>query len=227
MPRHLQLALHLIIGGLLVVALRLSLAPAEVRPGSPQFDELSTETPTVTETLTVTTTASRTTTPTRTVTPTQTTTPSVYFPNLLKGVTPQPSFTFTPTRTPTRTPTATPIACLSQEREPNNRISQADSLPPACSTVRGSLPTGDDDDLFRILIGLNGRLVVDLRDLPSNAEFDLYVYNQDIVEVGHSLNNGRTPEHIEAPVSPGTYYLRVTSDSGHSSQQYTLTWIRQ
>ncbi len=88
----------------------------------------------------------------------------------------------------------------------------------------GKLTPGDDDDFYWIEVGQAGTLVVDLWDIPSGTDYDLWVYDKDKQKIAQSRKSGTKPEHIEYPVYPGKYYLRVDPYSGRSYQNYRLRW---
>jgi hypothetical protein len=116
--------------------------------------------------------------------------------------------------------------CLTAEKEPNNTASDADSNPPLCpdAALAGTLPSGDDNDVYRIEVAQAGTLVADLWDIPPGTDYDLFVYDKDRQKIGESREFGTEPEHIEVSVEPGKYYLRVNPYAGRSDQNYHLRW---
>ncbi len=156
-------------------------------------------------------------------------------------VSPTPSRTAPPSRTATATPTrtpspsavpgsATPLACLVEEREPNNAILEALDQPPLCPGPPGSgaLPVGDDSDYFRVQLEAPGLIVADLGALPTGTNFDLYVYTRQGQLLGISQLPGTQAEHVEARVTAaGDYYLRVYPQAGRSAEPYSLAWSLQ
>ncbi len=132
------------------------------------------------------------------------------------------------------TATPEPAACLSREIEPNNTTDEADLQPQLCEdrTIRGALPPGDSQDIFRIEIQSAGRLAADLLlvGLPAGSDYDLLLYRAGALDpIAVSRNAGIEPEHVEADVVRGRYYLRVVPASGstQSQEEYRLTAYRQ
>ncbi len=131
-------------------------------------------------------------------------------------------------------PTPAPGECLTSELEPNNTLPEADGLPPLCEDrmVRGALPTGDPEDLFRVEVALTGKLEADLllSGLPEGTNYDLALYREGALDpVAESRQPGLSSEYIYVDVSPGRYYLRVMPAPGsrRSEVPYRLNWVKQ
>jgi large repetitive protein len=70
------------------------------------------------------------------------------------------------------------------------------------------------------------RLVVDLKNVPSSCDYDLYLYDSAGNEATYSTNGGNSAEQaaIEMP-SAGTYYAEVISFDGSSqSSTYAISY---
>ncbi len=137
-------------------------------------------------------------------------------------------FAPTPTAMPTPTLTPTQIPCLTEEQEPNNTASEAQSHLPLCqgTTIMGRLPDGDNDDLYQMDVSAQSRVVIDLTAVPAGTDYNLYLYSYDqsLTLVDYSGELGTSDEHIEVDLAPGTYYVRVYPFQGRSNEPYNLTW---
>ena len=170
-------------------------------------------TPTATPTDTSTVTGTGTPTPTATLTTalTATITPSATF-----------STTPTPTATFTATPTATPkfrtylpiiqqyLVCKDDRYEPNNSPSDASEISFDVA-IRAWFCVEDPDDYYWFTVDSAEPLVeIELYDVHSQSDLDLYLYNKDLELVGFS-NEGLVgdPETISTGLQSGEYYVRV------------------
>jgi hypothetical protein len=57
-------------------------------------------------------------------------------------------------------------------------------------------------------------LTADLLDLP--ADYDLYLADSSGSLMAESVQEGTTPEHVDADLSGGTSYLYIHSDAGRT-----------
>jgi Tol biopolymer transport system component len=170
--------------------------------------------------------------PTPTLVPTETPTPS---PTTTVPIGPKYLcyLPYAANNAPLATPTATPASetCLQAEVEPNNTLPQADGHPPLCQgwLIRGALPDGDPEDLYRIELTTSGTLVADLilAGLPEGTDYDLLLYQAGVLDpIAESRNPGLADERITAAVEPGRHYLRVVAADGsiRSAVAYRLGW---
>lgn len=166
-------------------------------------------------------------------------------PTATATVTPQVPPTHTPTSTPSATPQPgtqflfapivvrqyAPRNCISSENEnlyPNNSVDDAILSPPLC--IPGTL-TGKHDiagegaireDIYRIVVDRSGTLAMIL-DVP-DINLNLRLYDENVSEIAFSANPGTQDESLSAPVSAGTYFVRIyRSDATPSAQPYLLT----
>lgn len=159
-------------------------------------------------------------------------------------VTPLPDITATPT--PSSTPDVSetyfvylplsvkqyqPLLCLSLDLEPNNASASALQQPPLCQgrIVPGTLPQNDPGDYYRLVLTSASTVNIDLFDIALGGDFDLYVYDRDLIEIAVSRNNSNSDERIgPLPLSSGTYYIRVYPDPTEpgGARSYNLRWIR-
>ena len=130
----------------------------------------------------------------------------------------------TPTRTPSYTPTIDPkVVCA----EPNDNIAKAYG-PLGCPASISCLiwPKEDRADYYFFLIDMPSEVIIRLKDIPPNANFDIALYGEDEQQVGLSGNLGATDEKIVHQAEPGKYYVAVLATSGASATQPYLLEIR-
>ncbi len=78
-----------------------------------------------------------------------------------------------------------------------------------------------DADVYRVEMPHKGRIEAELTDLPEDYDLTLLGGKGGTIEV--SSNAGTSGELISRPVAAGTYYLRVASETGTSSDSpYTI-----
>lgn len=118
----------------------------------------------------------------------------------------------------------TTLAC-NDVYETNNTSSQAKTISFGISaTARISSVT--DIDWFKITApnNSNNTLQITLTNLP--ADYDLYVYNKNLVQVGSSVNVGTSNEVViyNSNARKATYYIKVVGKNGayNTSQCYNL-----
>lgn len=124
-----------------------------------------------------------------------------------------------------------PSPCLNTDTEPNNVSSNANSNLPLCQniTINGSLPAGDPNDYYRIVLTSQSNVTVDLFNISAGSDFDLYLYNSALTELAVSRNNGNANERVGPTTVPaGTYYIRVYPDPTEpgGTRTYQLRWSR-
>lgn len=147
----------------------------------------------------------------------------VYLPVALK----QPRPTLTPIPTVTVPPTALP--CLTVEQEPNNTSAQALERLPLCKGIAltGTHPNQNEEfDIYRLEVEESGTIIIDLTNIPPNANYDLYLYNNiNNQSIARSENQNNENEQIRHSVSPGRYYLNVVAEGNQrSNDPYLLKW---
>jgi hypothetical protein len=198
--------------------------------------EPTTSTPTITPTSSSTpipspSSTSTVTNPGATLTPTPTPTlptseEEVFVPLVLRQygfATPSPA-------TPTPTVTATPLpTCEVLDHEPNNYFLEANGNLPLCEsgTVIGTVASNDIDDIYRIEVVTSGIVRIDLTDLPTGADYDLYLYNAERGEVTVANTPGSVNEIIRINIPNGRYYLRVYSRTYAGANTYALRWVQE
>lgn len=179
-----------------------------------------TPTPTPTSTVTATRTQTPTTTPTATPTSTRTAAATrTWTPTLTTTATK----TVTPSRTPTpsASPTASPDGGCHDPQEPNDQFAAAFPMEPETEYL-GCIPLTSDLDYFRIVLPVGPWFQADLTNLP--ADFDLYLYSPDRVQLAVSSRDGVADEFIQFQIgTPGQHYLLVRTGGGtHTTLPYRL-----
>lgn len=80
----------------------------------------------------------------------------------------------------------------------------------------------DDNDYYKVWLNAGDTLELTL-DVPSTADFDLYLYNSDAQLVGYSIYYN--PEYLKyTAVKTGFHSVRMHAYSGYG--QYTLQWVK-
>ena len=118
----------------------------------------------------------------------------------------------------------TTLAC-NDVYETNNTSSQAKTISLG-TPVFANISSATDIDWFKISTANNSgnMLQVTLSNLP--ADYDLYVYNKNLVLVGSSLATGTSNEIVvyNSPGRRATYYIKVIGKNGvyNTTQCYSL-----
>jgi Secretion system C-terminal sorting domain len=108
--------------------------------------------------------------------------------------------------------------------EANNTNKQAKSIGYP-SSITASIGTSTDVDWFKITTTNTAtRVRITLDNLPAN--YDVYLYDKSLREVGRSIQTGSTPEVIvyNGTATRATYYIKVQGVSGafNASSCYSL-----
>jgi hypothetical protein len=109
--------------------------------------------------------------------------------------------------------------------EPNNTIDTARGPLKSGLVYRAYLGTGDPDDFYFIDVSAAGRIVIDLDDMPSGTDFDLYLYilrngSNGAYELLAWSDSSEPDEHIDYATSEtGRYYVRVYPFNGSSDTE--------
>lgn len=98
--------------------------------------------------------------------------------------------------------------------------------------MRGALPVGDPQDLFRIEVSLTGQLEADLllSGLPVGTDYDVALFRAGVPGVvAEPRSPGLDPEYIYVDVMPATYYRSVppAPTSQRSEVPYQLIWLKR
>jgi hypothetical protein len=108
--------------------------------------------------------------------------------------------------------------------ETNNTNKQAKSIGYP-SNITASIGTSSDVDWFKIVTTTTAtRIRITLDNLPAN--YDVYLYDKSLKEMGRSIQTGSTPEVIiyNGTATRATYYIKVQGVNGafHASSCYAL-----
>ena len=99
-------------------------------------------------------------------------------------------------------------ACLAAAPLPSVACAAGDGL-----AAQAAIQNPGDTVSVDLMVPDSGlHLSADLLDLP--ADYDLYLADGTGAIVGESLQEDTTPEHIDADLPGGTYYLYIHSDPG-------------
>lgn len=227
-----------------IEVLPLAPEPTPYPPRTATPTRMPTATPTRMPTATQTATPTRTATPPRTATPTQPGAPT-------QTVTPRPSATPTPSATP-RVPSGAPpppiylpmvqklpaLPSPTPALPPCGDTEDADDTPNTAvrltlgatcvGSVQQDVPPGDD--WFIVSVPAGKVLRVELGSLREGADYDLFLFDANLREVGSSRQAGNAAEHINYSVSAaGTFYIRVVvyTKSAQASNLYVLGAVAQ
>lgn len=124
-----------------------------------------------------------------------------------------------------------PLVCLASEIEPNNASVSAFQYPPLCQNLilTGSLPADDPGDYYRLVLTAPGVVTIDLFGIAIGTDFDLYLYDEALVELAVSRTDGNADERIGGlALLTGTYYVRIYPDPTEmgGDRTYRLRWMR-
>jgi Bacterial pre-peptidase C-terminal domain len=89
--------------------------------------------------------------------------------------------------------------------------------------VAGFLHAPGNTDTYAFSVVDSSDVVLDLTNLPE--DYDLYLADSSGAVVAQSVQDGTADEHIEQPLSAGTYYVYVHVDDGRNADDgdpYTL-----
>jgi pimeloyl-ACP methyl ester carboxylesterase len=111
------------------------------------------------------------------------------------------------------------------EMEPNDKFGQADWLFDK-KDAHGKIGKSGDVDMWKIKSSQDGVINISLRDIPNRQDYNLFVFDQDYQELGHSKQEGQEEETIEGITIEKNkwYYVEVkgNKDSFHKDFYYRL-----
>ncbi|HEV8287017.1 MAG TPA: two-component regulator propeller domain-containing protein [Chitinophagaceae bacterium] len=119
----------------------------------------------------------------------------------------------------------TAVSVCSDAYETNNTSSQAKAITSGIP-ISASISSSTDVDWFKITTPNNSNITlqITLSNLP--ADYDLYVYNKNLVQVGASTNTGTSNELVtyDSHSRNAVYYVKVTGKNGvyNTAQCYNL-----
>jgi len=126
--------------------------------------------------------------------------------------------------TATKEPTATPTPSHEDPYEPNDSIVQAFGPLNSTNECQAYISDADDADFFYFEIQVPSTVRVKLTDLPTEADYDLYLVTGEEDILGNSSNSGEEEERIEYTTSSvGVFYVLVLPFHNFSeTEPYTL-----
>lgn len=106
------------------------------------------------------------------------------------------------------------------EEEPNNSFETANRIGKNRWKKASISPEDRSDDYF-VFEHDGGKCTFSIFDIPMGCKFDLYIYDSDYKRIAYNIENIRVYKPVDFDyLSPGTYYMRVTSSDGYSGQYY-------
>jgi hypothetical protein len=123
--------------------------------------------------------------------------------------------------------TAVPPVC-NDTYETNETSAQAKTISIGTSISAG-IGSATDADWFRISTGNNNRtnVKITLTNLP--ADYDVYLYNSSLVQIGAGTNSGTSDESVvyNTNTRKATYYIKVQSKAGAFSTSNCYSLLAQ
>ncbi len=141
----------------------------------------------------------------------------------------EPTPTPTPTPSPSPSPSPSPTPTCTDDYEPNDSFSTAYGPLTSGNSYNGKICSASDVDYFKITADSTVTISLTL-EVPSDSDYDLYLYDALQDEVAHSQQDRGVTEEIQHDTSTtGTYYIEVIGfdDNNYDENQtYTLsgTW---
>jgi hypothetical protein len=129
-----------------------------------------------------------------------------------------------PTATATAQPTPTVTPSYEDPYEPNDSMLEASGPLVPGEAYRGYISDKNDADFFYLEIDSPRVVKLSLTDLPSDADYDLYLVTGEEDILGDSANSGQAEEQIEFTTSSvGVFYVLVLPFHNFSATEpYTL-----
>ncbi|MGN7469206.1 lipase/acyltransferase domain-containing protein [Brevibacillus sp. SAFN-007a] len=109
--------------------------------------------------------------------------------------------------------------------EPNNSAKEAYDLSDMNSRyITGNLHAKTDVDYYRYSFSLTSTFMIDLKDIPTGMDLDLYVLDEQGKVLAKSEKPKSVSEQIVLNANPGTYIMKVMASqrSGFTPNSYTL-----
>ena len=108
------------------------------------------------------------------------------------------------------------------ETEPND--SAYTSMPMDIGTAFGTMSSSVDNDWYVLSLEAGRPYTASLKGIPEGDDYDLYIFDPNLLDFGMSFNNGNADEVINfTPATTGNYYIHadshiIGSGSDHSYQ---------
>ena len=108
--------------------------------------------------------------------------------------------------------------------EPNNTFSTATEIYLGSPVTDSNIHIADDEDYYEFEIVAGDTLNVLLYGIPTNCNYDIKLYNSQHSCLATSAHTGVRSESISLEIpTTGTYYIKVYSVSGFSTNNYVLS----
>jgi hypothetical protein len=110
--------------------------------------------------------------------------------------------------------------------ETNNTSSQAKTISLG-STISAGISSAHDIDWFKVTTPNNSNTNLEVRLSALPADYDLYVYNKNLVLVGSSTNTGNSNEVViyNSNARKATYYVKVIGKNGAFNTSYCYSLL--
>lgn len=108
--------------------------------------------------------------------------------------------------------------------EVNNNFEQAHLLP-GPGTYHAYISDTSDEDWYRINVTTLGPVIVEMKNIPSGRDYDIYLYTASRLRVNYSTYGSNTNEYMQfMPTQTGAYYVQVVgwNDSNDPRSAYKL-----
>ncbi|MDR6880410.1 hypothetical protein J2X61_002157, partial [Bacillus sp. 3255] len=105
--------------------------------------------------------------------------------------------------------------------ELNNSFSQAANRG-SNSTTYANIHDSSDIDYYQFSLFTKSNVTINLNSIPTNADYDIKLYNSSQTQLYSSTNSGMSNENISLVLDAGTYYIKVYPYSGYSTSNYRL-----
>lgn len=110
----------------------------------------------------------------------------------------------------------------SDSYECNDSFSEATAIAFG-TTLQASIRDHGDEDYYQLNVTQPGIIEVFVNNVPSNIDMDLFLYNEDQVQLDRDLgNDAENVGLVERVCTPGVYYILLT-DNESSPDLYELT----
>lgn len=114
------------------------------------------------------------------------------------------------------------FAATLNETEPNNTFANANGISPG-NSINGKISSTSDVDYYKLSIMYSGNRSITLSNIPSDCNYNLYLYDYNGNIISSSTSSGSLDKNISTSLNSGVYYIGIKSSSGYSSSDYTLT----
>ena len=115
-----------------------------------------------------------------------------------------------------------PTASVGDLFEPNDDFTSAYVVSNNVLIHSANIHSSTDVDYFKFTITSSSTINITLSNIPSNCDYDLYLYNSAYTMCANSTLGGNSNESISFYGVPGVYYMLVSPYSGSSTNNYSI-----